>query len=361
MLISHCLPKNISKKGNFPVTCTRRLPNFGLGRIPGAYWMTPARSKTPLSTSRSPIPPSNFPNSPSPRPFLPPSHYAAAAGIAYTSGLKSSQGSKRPEKETDPPSFAYSSQGDSSFSSPRRDSCVPISYPSQPFSDSSEFDPAAGMRVGTNKEKRQCGSGSGSRARRQSNLGDLPFLEANLLPSLRDTIDRMTRSPARPRTAAASSPPSSDPLTCESSFHSSSFSTAAFEAASPIPLPSMRAPSTPRASTPQASANLFSPTSAPVETSTPKQTAKFALKSALKSPAPKLQVQRMDVATTMQPSSPAISLRSVKSIIGVPKRTPISSQTNSATPKGLAPPQVQNEGSTSPLGTLQSRVRHQVL
>ncbi|KAJ7577970.1 hypothetical protein C8J56DRAFT_1060654 [Mycena floridula] len=92
----------------------------------------------------------------SPRPFLPPSHYAAAGGFTIPSTPKSPE----PRNEQ------------------ARNSFMPISYNSN---SSFEF-PAPD---------------SASRPKRQSQIGNLPLVETQLLPSLRDTIDRMTRPPSR--------------------------------------------------------------------------------------------------------------------------------------------------------------------
>jgi len=135
-----------------------------------------ARTLTARSKSRSPIPPTTkAPN------YLPPSHYAAAAGIAYTSSLRSessesSNSTHFPASDDIPPDVEYESP------------FMPVSYApeSETTSVSSfEFKSANHLQFGRI-------STSLNSEKRQSRIEDL---ETQLLPSLRDTIDRMTRSP----------------------------------------------------------------------------------------------------------------------------------------------------------------------
>ncbi|KAF8063386.1 hypothetical protein FPV67DRAFT_1782886 [Lyophyllum atratum] len=136
---------------------------------------------TGRSKSRSPLPPSTYKVSLSPRPFLPPSHYAAAAGITY--GQETEPYEDDESKQSRRPNDQYSSE------------FMPVTYPSDAESTSdSSFEskpksPGEARHTAPTKASR--------RGRRQSLINDLPQLEANLLPSLRDTIHRMTRSPSR--------------------------------------------------------------------------------------------------------------------------------------------------------------------
>ncbi|KAH9895852.1 hypothetical protein C8Q73DRAFT_454775 [Cubamyces lactineus] len=149
------------------------------------------------SKSRSPAPlvhnPTSTPSLPGSRPpnFLPPSHYAAAAGIPYTGDI---------QRKID------TSHG-SSFASP-------AAYPTSEESSSivsaetpSHFG-AVGRLIGRTPSKRSTVLLSRSNSRgdkndkepdihdnRKSHLGNIPLLETHLLPSLRDTVDRMTQSP----------------------------------------------------------------------------------------------------------------------------------------------------------------------
>ena len=137
-----------------------------------------ARTLTGRSKSRSPIPPTKkAPN------YLPPSHYAAAAGIAYTPSLRSessesSDSTHFPALDDIPPDVEVE------YESP----FMPVSYApeSETTSVSSfEFKSANHLQFGGT-------SGSLQSEKRQSRIEDL---ETQLLPSLRDTINRMTRSP----------------------------------------------------------------------------------------------------------------------------------------------------------------------
>jgi hypothetical protein len=148
--------------------------------------MTLRRSSTAQNKAR-PITPSSLHVPTSPTGFLPPSHYAAAAGLAYTPPHRSGRGRdtyKDGYREIQPPnhpSFSFSS------------SQVQASQSSS--SDSSfEFKPAGDIRYSESTSSHHTPS------KRQSQLGNLPLLEAQLLPSLRDTIGRMTTPPSRPAT-----------------------------------------------------------------------------------------------------------------------------------------------------------------
>ncbi|KAG2136588.1 uncharacterized protein EDB93DRAFT_1330811 [Suillus bovinus] len=108
--------------------------------------------------SRSPAP-SITPTSPAHR-FLPPSHYAAAAGVPYNATRSRAHESRPPQPYTSstPPLPSRSSLASASDSH-----SLHVDY-------STNF-----------------------RSKRRSQVGDLGLMEAHLLPSLKDTIDRMTR------------------------------------------------------------------------------------------------------------------------------------------------------------------------
>lgn len=130
----------------------------------------------------------NFSTSNAPR-FFPPSHYAAAGSI------------RSPSRTEEPPS---------SFTP--RAMIPPSTLPHLPASPSTSSADAAAVssRLGQLTRKLSLTrngtagpSSSGSKApgKRQTNKtehwkGEVPELEANLLPSLRDTIDRMTHPPS---------------------------------------------------------------------------------------------------------------------------------------------------------------------
>ncbi|KAI0643265.1 hypothetical protein C8Q79DRAFT_168414 [Trametes meyenii] len=139
------------------------------------------------SKSRSPAPGSVGSFSPAltsrPPAFLPPSHYAAAAGIPYPGDI---QGNLNQDYTT--PVYYHSTNSPVSYSTrPERD----VSY-SQTGETSTHLGGSANQTSKlTNKRKSQ--------------LGDIPLLETQLLPSLRDTVDRMTQLPKPPMDSGASS------------------------------------------------------------------------------------------------------------------------------------------------------------
>ncbi|KAL1742145.1 hypothetical protein HDZ31DRAFT_43887 [Schizophyllum fasciatum] len=137
------------------------------------------------SKSRSPVPPSPQPSS-SPR-FLPPSHYAAAAGIPYP-----------------PPSRAKDDDARSKTRAPleTREHAPPSDVPSE---SSFEYKPRTESRFSLFARRMSVSSSRPTDHDTQgADVPDLPMLEAQLLPTLRDTITRMTRPPNSP----SSAPPS---------------------------------------------------------------------------------------------------------------------------------------------------------
>ncbi|KAG2048650.1 hypothetical protein BDR06DRAFT_1024322 [Suillus hirtellus] len=107
--------------------------------------------------SRSPAP-NITPASPAHR-FLPPSHYAAAAGVPYDANRSRARESRpQPHTSSTPPLPSQSSLASASDSH-----SLHVDYPTN------------------------------YRSKRRSQVGDLGLMEAHLLPSLKDTIDRMTR------------------------------------------------------------------------------------------------------------------------------------------------------------------------
>jgi hypothetical protein len=141
--------------------------------------MSLTRSSTSRSKSRSPALSSTSPSQAvySPQSFLTPSRYAAAATMPYASPSRSANA----PQNNSPTSPAYK------CSSPPSSSQTESS-----LSDSSfEFKPAGDFRY------RVLDPGQQSLLAKRSQLGNLSRLEAQLLPSLRDTIDRMTRPPSR--------------------------------------------------------------------------------------------------------------------------------------------------------------------
>lgn len=271
-----------------------------------------SHSNAGRNKSRSPTPPASpFPCSPRPSNFFPPSHYAAAAGIAYP---------------IRPPTSHDSMIVDPDDTHSKRDSFVPISYPSQSLSSDSSFEfkavslPQYATPPPTRKSKQ---------------LGNIPHLETLLIPSLRDTIDRMTRPPSlinspgsahldlptrglgrssspsfSSATSAAPSFSSTSSGASASSYSSSSFSRHRYPSDStsvPVPSGSSSRPPPPltllTSTSPSNTSSHQSAPTTPTQKSKPK--AKPALKSALRPPTPKVIVESMN--------SPS-SLRSAKSV-----------------------------------------------
>lgn len=169
------------------VTVVRHVRVGGLSNAPFqrpplyALAMKPSRAGT-RNKSRSPAPPQTqfLPAPPSRRPaFLPPSHYAAAAGLPHTAR-------------------SSSKQDDTNSAASRPAVYMPVSYPSE--SGSEEFTVesplAAKLRPSLLGRKSSLTSISSKKpVRRKSQMGLIEDLESQLLPSLSDTIGRMTQSP----------------------------------------------------------------------------------------------------------------------------------------------------------------------
>lgn len=141
-----------------------------------------------ISASRTPV-------------FLPPAHYAAAAGLDY-GAIKHARGdgnSLRPTEDLGQPT-AYADPNSASR----------LRYPAQTGQD----DAAARVNTGSglNRVSRfitrspSLGKASAARQAEKANekektanaancIADLPFVELQLIPTLRDTIDRMTHPP----------------------------------------------------------------------------------------------------------------------------------------------------------------------
>ncbi|KAL1674805.1 hypothetical protein EV122DRAFT_293210 [Schizophyllum commune] len=139
------------------------------------------------SKSRSPVPPSPVPPS-SPR-FLPPSHYAAAAGVPYNPPSRNKDDDTRSKARPPPDAHEHAAT-------------PPSDVPSE---SSFEFKPRTESRFSLFARRL---SVSHPRPAEQdvnaADVPDIPMLEAQLLPTLRDTITRMTRPPS----SASSAPPS---------------------------------------------------------------------------------------------------------------------------------------------------------
>lgn len=143
-----------------------------------------SRSATIRGNSRSPAPPPT-PNPSTPKPFLPPVHYAFAGGYT-TRRLKNDMGhppnsntKNRPKEEAK----RNHSRGLTGVQAP----------PEASNSESSLKSATEEWSPQSNAQKRRSG---------------FPDIEAQLLPTLRDTIDRMTLAPPRASTPFKTRSPS---------------------------------------------------------------------------------------------------------------------------------------------------------
>ncbi|KAJ6558143.1 hypothetical protein B0H19DRAFT_129835 [Mycena capillaripes] len=259
-----------------------------------------ARANTSTrSKSRSPLPPS-----PRPPTFLPPSHYAEAGGLSP----------KPPARNDSLTSSSDYTQHRPQLESRRNSAFMPISSKD---SDSS-FEFGQNQKPKPVESKRfsisSGGSKAASRSKRESHMTNLPLVEAQLLPSLRDTIDRMTRPPSR--AFPPPSPPEHDVNANESS------------PASP-----------PRTQLPDDASFSFSPPAL----STPKP-----LKSALRAPTPKLQLRSPRSPTPAAPPAPTSRLPSASktSADASTPSPPIRSRPRSRTDPGA--PQDPHASSVAP-------------
>src|ERR1700722_859828 len=242
--------------------------------------LTMSRSKP-----RSPVPPSRISSS---RPFFPPSHYAAAAGLPYNSGLRPSTNAKHSDLN------------------------YPLHQQPRPSASNSSSENKVFTSAGNNSTS---APSSTSRQKRQSDLGSIPLLETHLLPSLKDTIDRMTKPPIRSRADMATPPiafelpraTSRPPSAAFSSPSPSSTNSSALRSSTPLPSAhrkSLPVPTSPRPSIPKYA-----------DACAPKPKTKSTLKSALKPATPKLNPQYPEARSTPPSPSPGMSLRSTRSII----------------------------------------------
>ncbi|KAI0764172.1 hypothetical protein BD413DRAFT_680504 [Trametes elegans] len=144
------------------------------------------------SKSRSPAPssPANFTLSSSTRPpnFLPPSHYAAAAGLLYQHDTHLLAGQVHESSDM------YASHH--TEPTPEEPSSVGLAEgPSHVGAMGRLMSRASSKRTTMSWARAECKEDKEQRDQRKSQLADIPLLEAHLLPSLRDTVDRMTQPP----------------------------------------------------------------------------------------------------------------------------------------------------------------------
>ncbi|KIL55619.1 hypothetical protein M378DRAFT_90630 [Amanita muscaria Koide BX008] len=198
---------------------------------------------------------------------------------------------------------------------------VPISYQPDASPSDSSLDSEKNVRESKNASSRRSklplSPKSNIRSRRQSEICGVPFLETQLIPSLRDTIDRMTRSPSRIAT------PSSRETLCDpkkaDSFVASESRSPSFQCNTPLPPSDSSGPS--------------------METlGSPARLAPKALKSVLRSP--KTPKTPKTVASPPAHGSPA--LRSVKSMLSRKLKTPPSSKNQGISSKDIFPSSTEN-------------------
>ncbi|KAL0067025.1 hypothetical protein AAF712_006014 [Marasmius tenuissimus] len=240
-----------------------------------------ANTTTGRSRSRS-VAQSALPVQQSPRQFLPPSHYAAAGGYAITEKNKHTK-------------------DDSEQQATPRSPYVPYLSPHMTSSNDSVDFQSNSPYIGSS------GKAPEGRKKRESQISNLPMVESQLLPSLRDTIDRMTRPPSRTYTKGGPSTP-----TFKISPDADSYWPIATDTLSPRVSSRPHTPQSPIPSMFISEEPL--PTSS--EPSTPKPphpTPKSALKSALRSPNPRTKTEAIEPVI---PSSGAgVTLKSVRSLL----------------------------------------------
>ena len=135
---------------------------------------------------------SYFQSSSTPKGFHPPSYYAAAAGLTHPHPDDDKSADTEIHRSTTP---------DRSLTDPN-DSFVPAPMPTAQLptsSSASSTEPSLVSRMSfLNKRLSKANGITGKSSKRKNQLADLPLVEAQLVPSLRDTVGRMTNSPSSP-------------------------------------------------------------------------------------------------------------------------------------------------------------------
>ena len=135
---------------------------------------------------------SYFQSTSTPKGFHPPSFYAAAAGVTHPHPDDDKSADTEVRRTT---------TADRSLTDPD-DSSVPVPVPTTQLptsSSASSTEPSLVSRMSfLNKRLSKANGMTGKSSKRKSQLADLPLVEAQLVPSLRDTVDRMTNSPSSP-------------------------------------------------------------------------------------------------------------------------------------------------------------------
>lgn len=254
---------------------------------------------------------SYFQPSSNPKGFHPPSYYAAAAGMMHPH--------PDDEKSADT-EVRGATTADRSLMDPDG-SFVPAPMPTAQLptsSSASSTEPSLVSRMSfLNRRLSKANGMTGKSSKRKGQLADLPLVEAQLVPSLRDTVGRMTNSPSSPAQPPVFYPhtPSHhdlyDPLP-SSSQHQPHPST---PPARPRPqIAPIKTTSTPPAASVQRFPNVLesSRIPTPVVTAKAKPNLKPALKNAVGSTSSWLPAGQGSPTK----ASPSRSLRSVKGIIG---------------------------------------------
>lgn len=261
---------------------------------------------------------SYFQSSSTPKGFHPPSYYAAAAAGLSSSHSDHDKSSDAQTHRTTTTNRTVVDFDDSYVLAPMPTAQLPVS------SSASSTEPSLVSRMSFLNRRLSKGNGAGNKlsSKRRSQLADLPLVEAQLVPSLRDTIDRMTNSPNSQTHSPAIGPHASSQINPPESLRS--------------PSQHSQYPSTPWARQHQQTGHLRTvPTSPP---STPKfpsmhessriptpvtaAKTKPGLKPALKNAVASSSMSSSGQGNQSSPTkaSPARSLRSVKGIIG--RKTP---------------------------------------
>ncbi|KAI0085248.1 hypothetical protein BDY19DRAFT_454878 [Irpex rosettiformis] len=149
---------------------------------------------TPIASNYGPVS-SNSSRVPS---FKPPSFYAAAAGLKYSPNVDSQ---------------TRLAEANTSAHNTVDLTGAPLSYPTGDGeqhdlgvverSRSNSFSRSFSRNPPKQQQQQRQDQSSAAQSRRKSQMAEIPFLETQLLPSLRDTIDRMTHPPRSAETEEA--------------------------------------------------------------------------------------------------------------------------------------------------------------
>ncbi|KAJ3504049.1 hypothetical protein NLJ89_g8144 [Agrocybe chaxingu] len=268
--------------------------------------MPTSRSNTSSRPSRSPAPPTQSPSTP--RSFQPPSYYAAAAAYASCDSRISRRSDETTAKGK---SVSRTHKEVRSGRQITREAPLPYEQATPSDSDSSAL---------ITRDNPHETSGLIHRESRTA----YPDLEAHLLPTLRDTVDRMTRTPSRMSTHQAGRE-DSEMWKRDTRSHSRRISPEARSTQDLRQNTPREAPfqlyrhhseeaRTPNLSDIYSKSNQSTPT---LETNQqrPKIPAKSALKSSLRSPMPQPTPRMTPMPATSSPSMAGSSLRSMKSLL----------------------------------------------